>query len=98
MCCLFELVGMLDVENVDIQHEIIDSYIETFKDKIRLIHLKDMDIVDGKKTIVPVGTGLIDFEYMFKKIDENICAVDMIVESVNSEYILNGIDFLKKYL
>ncbi len=98
MCCLFDLVGMLDVANVDIQHEIVDSYIETFKDKIRLIHLKDMDIVDGKRTIVPVGTGLIDFEYMFKKIDENICAVDMIVESVNQEYVLNGIEFLKKYL
>lgn len=98
MCCLFDLVGMLDAENVDKQHEIVDSYIETFKDKIRLIHLKDMDIVDVKRKIVPVGTGLIDFEYMFKKIDENICAVDMIVESVNQEYVLNGIEFLKKYL
>jgi len=98
MCCLFDIVGMLDAENFDKQHDIIDLYIETFRDKIRLIHIKDMDIINGKRIIVPVGTGLIDFEYMFKKIDENICAVDMIVESVNSEYVLNGMEFLKKYL
>ena len=98
MCCLFDIVGMLDAKNVDKQYEILDSYLETFRDKIRLIHIKDMDIINGKRTIVPVGTGLIDFEYMFKKIDENICAVDMIVESVNSEYVLDGIEFLKKYL
>lgn len=98
MCCLFDLVGFLDVENIDNQHELIDMYFDMFRDKIRLIHLKDMDIIDGKKTIVPVGTGKIDFDYMFKKIDENICAIDMIVESVNPEYIVKGIEFFKKYL
>lgn len=98
MCCLLDLVGLLGVENIDEQHGILDLYLDTFKDKIRLVHLKDMDIIDGKKMLVPVGAGLIDFDYLFEKIDENICAIDMIVESKNSEYVLNGIDFFKKYL
>lgn len=98
MCCLLDLVGMLDAENIDKHCEILDLYMEAFRDKIRLVHLKDMDIIDGKKTIVPVGEGAIDFDYMFKKIDENLCATDMIVESVNPEYVLNGIEYFKKYL
>lgn len=98
VCCLLDIAGMLDAENIDNQHEILNLYMDNFKDKIRLVHLKDIDIVDGKRTIVPVGTGLIDFDYMFKKIDENICALDMIVEAVDSQYVLNGIEFFKKYL
>lgn len=98
MCCLFDLVGFLDVENIDEQHRLMDLYFDTFKDKIRLVHLKDMDIIDGKKAIVPVGTGKIDFDYMFKKFDENLCAIDMIVESLNSQYIEEGIEYFKKYL
>lgn len=98
MCCLLDWVGFLDAENIDKQHEVLDSYINTFRDKIRLVHLKDMDIIDGKKTIVPIGTGKIDFDYLFKKLDENLCMIDMIVESVNSQYILNGMKYFKKYL
>ena len=98
MCCLLDLVGLVDVENIDNQNEVIDSYFDTFRDKIRLVHLKDMDIIDGKKTVVPVGTGKIDFDYLFGKIDENLCATDMIVESVNPEYITNGMEFFKRYL
>ncbi|MBQ8812921.1 MAG: sugar phosphate isomerase/epimerase [Lachnospiraceae bacterium] len=97
LCCVFDLVGFLNSENIDQQHELMDLYFDLLRDKIRLVHLKDMDIVDGRKTIVPVGTGRIDFEYLFKKIDENICAVDMIVESVNPEYIMNGLDYFKRY-
>ena len=98
MCCLFDLVGFLDYDNIDKQHELMDMYFDTFRDKIRLVHLKDMDIVDCKKTIVPVGTGKIDFDYMFKKLNENLCAVDMIVESLSPQYITEGIEYFKKYL
>ena len=98
MCCLFDLVGFLNSENLDDQYKIMDSYFDAFKDKIRLIHLKDMDVIDGKKTIVPIGTGKIDFDYMFKKFEENLCAVDMIVESLNPQYVTDGIEYFKKYL
>ena len=98
MCCLLDPVGLLDVENIDRQQELFDVYFDNFRDKIRLVHLKDMDFIDGKKTVVPVGTGKIDFDYLFKKIEENICAIDMIVESVNPEYIINGIKYFQKYL
>ena len=98
MCCLFDLVGFLDYDNIDKQHELMDMYFDTFRDKIRLVHSKDTDIVDGKKTIVPVGTGKIDFDYMFKKFNENLCAADMIVESLNPQYITEGMAYFKKYL
>lgn len=98
MCCLFDLVGFLDAENIDNQHELMDLYFDLFRDKILLVHLKDMDIIDGKKTVVPVGKGKIDFDYMFKKLDENHCAIDMIVEFLNPEYITNDIKYFEKYL
>lgn len=98
MCCLFDLVGFLNNSNLDDQYKIMDLYFDAFRDKIRLVHLKDMDVIDGKKTIVPVGTGKIDFDYMFKKLNENLCAVDMIVESLSPQYITEGIEYFKKYL
>ena len=98
MCCLFDLVGFLNNSNLDDQYKIMDLYFDAFRDKIRLVHLKDMDVIDGEKTIVPVGTGKIDFDYMFKKLNENLCAVDMIVESLSPQYITEGIEYFKKYL
>ena len=96
--CVFDLVGLLNAENIDQQHQLMDLYFDLLGDKIRLVHLKDMDLIDGKKTIVPVGTGKIDFEYMFSKIDENLCAIDMIVESLNPEYIVNSFSYFERYL
>ncbi len=98
MCCVLDFVGLLSAENIDRQQDILDLYIDNFRDKIRLVHLKDIDIAEGKKKVVPAGTGVVDFDYLFKKLDENICVVDMIVESVNSEYVLNGMEYFKKYL
>lgn len=98
MCCLLDTAGLLNEESINEQHKLLDLYFDLFKDKIRLVHLKDVDIIDGKKTVVPVGTGKIDFDYIFQKIDENICAIDMIVESRNPEYVKNGIKYFEKYL
>lgn len=98
MCCLFDPVGLMNESNIDEQYGIIDRYFELFSDRIRLIHLKDVDVIDGKTKIVPVGTGKIDFDYLFKKIDENLNAIDLIVESVNSEYITEGMKYFEKYM
>lgn len=98
ICCLFDPAGLLDGTDFDGQYEIIDTYFELLRDKIRLIHLKDIDFINGKRVSAPVGQGKMDFDYIFKKIDENLCVADLIVESVDSEYILNGLDFLRKYV
>lgn len=102
ICCVLDVVGLLAYMTespITRQYSIIDSFFDLLRDKIRLVHLKDFDFINGETVgNIPIGKGKMDFQYLFKKIDENICAIDMIVESVNPAYITAGIDYLKKLL
>ncbi len=65
---ILDISNMLNVENYLEQNDIISKAFESFGDSISTIHLKDFDIINGNKTFVPAGNGLLNIELLFQKI------------------------------
>ena len=65
LAVILDLSNIITVENYECQHKILDSAFELLGDKIRVIHLKDFKIIDGKKKYTIAGTGDYDIEYLF---------------------------------
>jgi len=84
---LFDPVNLLDADNIDRQHEMISEAFELFGDRILVIHAKDLIIESNVKKTVPVGKGMLDFQFLFKHIRERKPGIDIIVEDVRPEYM-----------
>lgn len=70
MLAILDVSNMINLDNYKNQREMIDEAFDLFGEKIRVIHLKDFTISEenGKK-FAAAGTGDLEIEHMFKRID-----------------------------
>lgn len=66
---ILDISNMINLENYTKQREMIDEAFDLFGEKIRVIHLKDFTIDENGKKFAATGTGDLEIEHMFKRID-----------------------------
>ena len=76
--------------------EILDEAIETLKDRVRIIHLKDFIVVDNKLVKVDLGEGIIDYKTVLKKLLTNFKDAYFIFEGISKEGMESSYKFIKK--
>lgn len=86
LAVILDLSNIITVENYECQHKILDSAFELLGDKIRVIHLKDFKIIDGKKKYTIAGTGDYDIEYLFSWIAKIGIKPDIILDETSLEH------------
>lgn len=94
---IFDPVNYLTTENHEQQHQVIDQAFEYFGERIVIIHAKDYQIKDNEAVFVPVGTGLLDYEYLVRKIDAEKPMIPVLLEETQAPHIENAIQHIKKY-
>ena len=77
----------------------IQKTLTTFKDDVKIIHLKDFNVIDDKIVQCGLGKGIIDFKFIIDTIKKYSPNATMIFEGVMGEDIKTSkvlIDSLNK--
>lgn len=95
---IFNLVYIGNYENYK---EIFLHALETFKDDVKIIHLKDFYVEDGKIVQCGLGKGIIDFEYLINVVYKYAPDATLVFEGVTGSDIKTSHDLInniiKKY-
>lgn len=89
-----DLYNLLNVDNFSKRDEIFLNGLRTFKDDIKIIHLKDAVIEEGKLIQVAPGRGGFNYPLMIKEIKEYAPNATLIFEGV----VNDDITFSKTYI
>lgn len=95
---VFDPVNLLNCDNYRNANEIIKESFELFGDRIMVIHAKDF-IVDGNTIrTVPLGQGLLDYDYLLDVALAQKPSIDIIIEDLRGDDLSLSRDFLKAKL
>ena len=89
-----DLYNLLAVENFEKRDEIFKEALETFKDKVKIIHLKDAKIINNKLVQFAPGKGLFHYPSMLRLIQKYAPSATLIFEGVKE----NDIDFSYNFI
>ncbi len=90
-----DIYNLLYIGNYQDYREIFLHALETFKDDIKIFHLKDF-YVDGEKLVqCGLGKGIIDFEFIMSNIKKYAPNATLIFEGVTGEDIVPSLELIK---
>ena len=92
----FDLFNLLHDGNTGDQHKLIDEMVELFADKIKIIHLKDFVLEEGKLVQVSPGQGNLDYPYLIEKVRNLPSKPQLIFEGVEGDDIETSRQFISK--
>lgn len=91
-----DLYNLLDASNFDKRDEIFLDAMKTFNSKIKIIHLKDGDVVDNKLVQLAPGKGKFNYPYMMLLIKQYCPDATLVFEGVKREDLDFSINHLKQ--
>lgn len=93
---IFDPVNLMKVDNYEMQEEIFSKAFEWFGDKIAIIHVKDFIVEDNDIKVVPVGKGLLNYDFVMKLIKERKPHINFLMEDQKEPFIDNSIKYLRE--
>lgn len=93
---IFDPANFLDLNNYERQEEVFQEAIDLFGDRMVIMHAKDFIIEDNWIKMVPVGTGLLNYDAIFKLIKPKKPFINVLLENTREPFINDSISFLKK--
>ena len=91
-----DIYNYLNIENYKQADEIFDCCMNLFKDKIRVFHLKDFNVVDGKLVQCGIGQGIMNWKYYISRIKEEVSDAALILEGVTGADIETSIQYIRR--
>lgn len=93
---ILDPVNLLSAENYRDQKSVIDKAFALYGDKISVIHVKDLKMVDGQPDFEHVGDGLFDYEPLLKHLKAEKPYITMLLENSNPDRYHSDIEYLQK--
>ncbi len=90
-----DVYNYLNIDNYNDADKIFDECLELFKDKIRVFHLKDYNVIDGKLVQCGIGQGIMNWKYYIARIKEELSDATLILEGVTGQDIETSIKYLR---
>ena len=91
-----DLFNLLSLENYQNKNQVFEEALKTFNSKVKIIHIKDSILEDGKIKQVNPFEGDFDYEFMLKTINKYSKDAVLIFEGVKEESIDNAYIKLKE--
>lgn len=92
-----DLFNLLYAGNFEKRNEIFEEALSTFKDSVKIIHLKDGKIENGKKVQLPPGRGDFDYPFMLACIKKYCPNAVLTFEGVSAKDIPFSLKYLNKF-
>ncbi|MGM0904110.1 MAG: sugar phosphate isomerase/epimerase family protein [Bacillota bacterium] len=93
---IFDPANYLTPDNYLEQEQVFAEAFELFGNRIVILHAKDIAIEDNWIKMVPVGTGLLNYDAVFSYIKKQKPFVNILLESTKEPHIANSIAFLQE--
>ncbi len=90
-----DIYNLLYIGNYQDYKEIFIHALETFKEDIKIFHLKDFYVQDDKLVQCGLGKGIIDFEFIISNIKKYAPNATLIFEGVTGEDIVPSLELIK---
>ena len=93
-----DIFNLIYIGNYKNYKEIFLKALETFKDDVKIIHLKDFYVEDDKIVQCGLGKGIIDFDYLLSIVYKYSPNATLIFEGVTGEDILPSKNLISKII
>ena len=93
----FDLFNYLSIDNFMNYKDILDEGLSLFKDKIRIFHIKDFEVVNNELVQTSIGEGIMDYHYILNKIRENVPNAILILEDVRGDNIKKSVKYIRSF-
>jgi L-ribulose-5-phosphate 3-epimerase len=93
---IFDPANYLTPENYLDQEQVFAEAFELFGDRMVILHAKDIVIEENWIKMVPVGTGLLNYDAVFSYIKKQKPFINILLESTKEPHINNSIAFLQE--
>ena len=92
---ILDPVNLISRENHQNQDQVIEDAFKLYGDRISVIHVKDFVMKDGEPEFAYVGTGLLHFEMLMKKVKEQKPYIAMLLENSNPQRYHGDVEYLQ---
>ena len=92
---ILDPVNLISRENHQNQDQVIEDAFKLYGDRISVIHVKDFVMKDGEPEFAYVGTGLLHFETLMKKVKEQKPYIAMLLENSNPQRYHGDVEYLQ---
>lgn len=93
-----DLFNLLYIGNYSSYKEIFEEALQTFKEEIKIVHLKDFYVDNNKLVQCGLGKGLIDFKFIIETIKKYAPEATLIFEGVVKEDIDTSYTLINKLI
>ncbi len=90
---ILDPVNLISAENH--QNQVIEDAFRLYGDRISVIHVKDFVMKDGEPKFAFVGTGLLHFETLMRKVKEHKPYIAMLLENSNPQRYHKDVEYLQ---
>ena len=95
---IVDIYNYLAISNYENYKEILEECFKLFKGRIVIFHLKDFIIQDGALKQCAIGKGLLDYDYLLKRMNEEAPNAYLIFEGSKPEDMEFSYNFVKSKL
>ena len=95
---IVDIYNYLAISNYENYKEILEECFKLFKGRIVIFHLKDFIIEDGALKQCAIGNGLLDYDYLLKRMNEEAPDAYLIFEGSKPEDMEFSYNFVKSKL
>jgi L-ribulose-5-phosphate 3-epimerase len=92
---IFDPLNLMTMENYKHQEAVFKEAISLYGDRIAIMHAKDLKIEDRKVNTTPVGTGLLDYECLFRLIKYKKPFINILMEDTKEPFMDGGKNYLR---
>ncbi|MCH4058031.1 MAG: sugar phosphate isomerase/epimerase [Lactobacillaceae bacterium] len=93
---IFDPVNLLNLENAAQSEQVVSDALEKLADKIEIIHLKDYQINRQKLQVVPLGTGVMDYQTTLSFIKNQRPGIYTLLEATPGSQVISAEMLLKE--
>lgn len=83
---IYDPVNLLNPALESDRESMWSDFLEKLDNRLVAVHVKDYDIIDGKKKDLPAGQGRMDYAHIYKLVEKKP-RIDLLIESAPDEYI-----------
>ncbi|WP_462406946.1 sugar phosphate isomerase/epimerase family protein [Gracilibacillus sp. Marseille-QA3620] len=93
---IFDPANYLTPENYLHQEDVYEEAFELFGDRIVIVHAKDVVVKENSIQMVPVGTGQLNYDAVFRYFKHNKPFINILLEDTRDPYIDQCVTYLQE--
>ncbi|MFY0742581.1 sugar phosphate isomerase/epimerase family protein [Solibacillus silvestris] len=92
---IYDPANFMSLENVHEQHSVMEEAFQLFGERIVIVHAKDFIVDNGEITMVPVGTGQLDYIYLLQRLKKEKPFINILLENTRDPHLTDSIRYIQ---